>query len=277
MKKIKAYHLLALTLIISIISGLSTIASAKENGAPSANTGSPGDGKSCAHVDCHTGSAVPKDGLIITNVPASGYLSGETYLVTVTVEELDVVKFGFQASPQNEDGDVLGSMDLISATDTKFVGGGKYITHTLTGTAGTGSRTWTFNWTPEDAHGDVTFYVAVNASNNGDNASGDKIFTSSVRMSEDPDNIPLTIEQINNIRFDIQALVQDELNLTVATAVNDAIIIDIIDLHGRLVSANSFDYSNGTFSLPVDNLNSGMYFVRISNAQGATTKQFFKN
>lgn len=277
MKKFKSTHLFLSTLLILIIAGLSKLSYAEEDGAPSGNTGSPGDDQTCAHTDCHTGSASAKEGLIATDVPASGYLVGETYLVTVSIEEIGITRFGFQASPQNLDGDEMGEMELINAGQTKFTGGGKYITHTNIGTNGTDSKTWTFNWTPEESSGDVTFYVAVNASDDEDDASGDHIYTSSVTLTEDPNNHPLSVEDMNDILFDINGTVHDDLMVTVQTPVNNPIIIDVIDLQGRLVTSRSYNYANGTFLIPVDNLNTGIYFVRISNAQGALTKQFFKN
>lgn len=277
MKRFQSTHVFLSALLILIISGLSKLSYGKEDGAPSGNTGSPGDDQTCAHVDCHTGSASEKDGLIATDVPASGYLVGETYLVTVTIEEIGITRFGFQASPQNLEGDEMGEMALIDSDQTKFTGGGKYITHTNAGTNGVDSKTWTFNWTPEEATGDVTFYVAVNASDDEDDASGDHIYTSSVTITEDPDNHPLSIEDLNEILFDIHGIVKDELAVTVSTPVNNPIVIDIIDIHGRLVLSNKHQYANGTFIMPVDNLTKGMYFVRISNAQGSLTKQFFKN
>jgi hypothetical protein len=277
MKRFQSTHVFLCALLILIITGLSKFSYGKEDGAPSGNTGSPGDDQTCAHVDCHTGSASEKDGLIATDVPASGYLVGETYLITVTIEEIGITRFGFQASPQNLEGDEMGEMALIDSDQTKFTGGGKYITHTNAGTNGVDSKTWTFNWTPEEASGDVTFYVAVNASDDEDDASGDHIYTSSVTIAEDPDNHPLSIEEMNDILFDIHGIVKDELAVTVSTPVNNPIVIDIIDIHGRLVLSNKHQYANGTFIMPVDNLTKGMYFVRISNAQGSLTKQFFKN
>lgn len=277
MIKLRTTHLLFSTLTILIITGLTSIGYAKEDGVPSGNTGSPGDDQTCARVDCHTGSASERDGIIATDVPASGYLVGETYLITVTVDEPGTTKFGFQASPQNLDGDEMGEMSLIDATQTKFTGGGKYITHTSTGNTGTDIKTWTFNWTPEEATGDVTFYVAVNAADNDEEATGDKIFTSSVRISEDPNNIPLSIQQLNDITFDINGNTSEALSLTIASPQNNEMIIDIIDMQGRVVSANRYAFTNGNFLIPTSNLLSGTYFVRISNQQGATTKQFFKN
>ncbi|MFI5172375.1 MAG: choice-of-anchor V domain-containing protein, partial [Chitinophagales bacterium] len=136
MKKNKVVKLFLLILTLIISAGIYESVLAKEDGAPSGNTGSPGDdGQTCAHVDCHTGSASNRDGLITTDVPASGYLSTETYLITVTIEEADVTKFGFSASPQDLDGSKMGEIELINTIQTKETGGGKYITHTLSGTA----------------------------------------------------------------------------------------------------------------------------------------------
>jgi hypothetical protein len=274
MIKLRSTHLLFTTFTALIITGLATIGYAKEDGSPSGNTGSPGDDQTCARVDCHTGSASERAGLIATDVPASGYLVGETYLITVSIDEPGAARFGFQASPQNLDGDEMGEMSLINTTQTKFTGGGKYITHTSTGTAGTDSKSWTFNWTPEEATGDVTFYVAVNAADNDDEATGDKIFTSSVRVSEDPDNIPLSIEEMNDITFDVNGITNENLSLTIASPQNTAMIIHIIDMQGRAVVEKQYAFTNGNFNISTAELNAGMYFVRISNEQGAIAKQF---
>ncbi len=256
--------------------GIYTLGFAKEDGAPSGNTGSPGDDQTCAHTDCHTGSASAREGLISTDIPATGYLSGETYTVTVTIDEPGVTKFGFQASPQNIAGDLLGSMDLINTTETKFTGGGKYITHKLSGTTGTDTKTWTFNWTPEDATGDVTFYTAVNATNNDDHASGDKIYTSFVTVTEDTTNIPLTMQELNKVKFAINNPVSDVIILQISTAVNAPVTIGISDVNGNMLRVIEENTSNGTFTIPAGALASGMYFITVENDKDRLTKKFIK-
>ncbi len=276
MKKINQINVFFFFLTLTIGIGISTNSFAKEDGAPSGNTGSPGDDQTCAHVDCHTGSASNRDGLVFTDVPEVGYLSGINYLVTVTINESGVTKFGFQASPQTITGSKLGDLTLINASHTKLTGGSKYVTHTLSGTSGTNSRTWTFNWTPDDAHGDVTFYVAVNASDDAENASGDKIYTSSVTIKEDPANNPVSVEELNRITFDIISPTTNELVLNIATPVNDEIFINLFDIRGVLISRTNFGNSNGIFKIPLYQYNSGLYFVNVSNEKGSLTKQFIK-
>jgi len=263
--------------MITLLTFLSILQSgfAKEGGAPSGNTGSPGDGQSCAHTDCHTGTALPKDGLISTDVPASGYVSGEDYTITVSVTDTGTVKFGFQASPQTLDGDLVGDMDLINTSQTKFVGGGKYVTHTSTGSNGADVKTWTFSWTPEDATGDVTFYVAVNVANNDDHATGDRIYTSSVTVTEDSTNIPLVIDE-PEILFEMTNPVSNLLELNIVTEYNSALTIEVIDINGRPVQTEHFGYSSGHYVLDLSGVPPGMYFTRVIQDENNLVKQFIK-
>lgn len=248
---------------------------AKEGGAPSGNTGSPGDGQTCAHTDCHTGTAETMDGIITTDVPESGYKSGVAYTITVTIDHPGTEKFGFQASPQTEDGDLVGDMDLINTSQTKFVGGGKYVTHTSTGSNGTDLKTWTFLWNPEDATGDVTFYVAINIANNDEHASGDEIYTSSITIKEDSTNLPLAIEE-HEILFDMNYPVSDVLQLNIVTEYQSDLTIQLIDLNGEVLSNENFTYSTGKFDLDIKTLPSGIYFVNVIQDGSRLAKQFVK-
>ncbi|MCX6266585.1 MAG: T9SS type A sorting domain-containing protein, partial [Bacteroidetes bacterium] len=122
-------------------------------GAPSGNTGSPGDGQDC--TSCHSGSATTATGWITSNIPALGYTAGTTYNITVSVPGSG--SKGFQVSPQNAAGTLLGT--LIAGTGTKTTGTGKYMTHT--GSSSSDPATWTFQWTaPASGTGNVTFYGA---------------------------------------------------------------------------------------------------------------------
>ncbi len=270
MKKQILYLTLSSAMAFALLTGGSTLLRAKTDGAPVANTNSPGDGQTCARTGCHSGTASERAGLISSDIPETGYLSGETYTITVSIDEPDVVKFGFQASPQDAAGELLGVMEVTDAVQTKIIGGGKYITHNGTGTAGTGSKSWSFNWTPEAATGDVTFYTAVNASNNGNNATGDKIYFSSLKVSEDPDNIPLTIGQNTALDFDAWT---DNLNLYIQGASEmESATVYVTDLSGRMLIQQHFNQGN-SITVPVNNWANGVYLVRVlSNGQYGVKK-----
>jgi len=256
----KSYWFFTLGLIICL-TGLSTLGFAEEDGAPSGNTNSPGDGKTCARVDCHTGTAQPKENLISTDVPLSGYLSGMEYTVTVTVVDTLTERFGFQASPQNLEGDKMGIMTLLQPDSTKLTGGGKYITHKEEGTPGLNSRSWSFLWTPDDASGDVTFYVAVNASDNEGDATGDKIWYGSVTVQEDPENIPVAIE-ITPVQWTILHQTGSQLVFSLDTYFGHGVEVSLTALNGSVLYRA--EANPGTvFTVPLENAAAGVYLVHV--------------
>lgn len=171
------------------------------SGPPAGRTGSPGDGANC--TACHSGTPITQTGLITTNIPSTGYVPGTTYLVTATVTMPGVTKFGFQISPQNVAGTLLGTLSIINTTQTQLVGNGKYVEHTSSGTSGTGgTKTWTFNWTaPQSGTGNVTFYGAFNASNNNSSNTGDQIILTNTVVTEDPDPIVATLTSVDATCF----------------------------------------------------------------------------
>lgn len=272
-KKITFAFFSAFTILFFIVSGLRM--EGKPDGAPSGSTGSPGDGATCAQEDCHTGSATPMDGLIFSNIPESGYLSTETYTITVTVENPGGEKFGFQASPQNLDGDKMGQMIRTNETETKFVGFQKYITHTLAGNSGTDSKTWTFDWTPVSAEGDVTFYVAVNAANNDDEPTGDSIYTGSITVVEDPANMPVSVEQyIINTMVLVNNPVEDILQLQLEAFTN-AIELSVLNLNGKTVLEQTIANTN-TAGIDVHALPPGYYILQCRDGKKVFAGKFIK-
>ncbi|MCX6267336.1 MAG: T9SS type A sorting domain-containing protein [Bacteroidetes bacterium] len=147
--------LAAITILLSSFGGSENTRS--PSGSPSGNTGSPGDGQNC--TSCHGGSASAVTGWITSTIPASGYTPGSTYSITVTVTGSG--NKGFQVSPQNVAGTLLGT--LIAGTGSKLTGSGKYITQSST--SSTNPKIWTFQWiAPAAGTGVVTFYGAFTVS-----------------------------------------------------------------------------------------------------------------
>lgn len=123
------------------------------SGAPAGYTGSPGDGQNC--TSCHNGSASTQAGIITSNIPGTGYVPGSSYTITVTLSGSG--QKGFEVSPQNASGTLLGT--LTAGAGNKLVGSGKYCTHSSA--VGGSSATWNFTWTaPAQGTGTVTFYGA---------------------------------------------------------------------------------------------------------------------
>ncbi len=237
-----------------------------EDGAPSGNTNSPGDGKTCAQTNCHGGSTIDRSGLITHNIGAEGYTPGQTYTFTAQVDTGGST-FGFQVSPQDASGNPLGSITITDATNTKITGGGKYVSHTLAGILGTVPHTWSFEWTaPSAGTGPVTFYGAFNCADGDGTASGDKIFTTSVEIQEN---------QISGISANTTDLgpslvlypnpVQDVMNVSFSLDKTTEVDVRLIDINGRTLEViHQGSYPVGTFQQAVDmRYPSGIYFVRI--------------
>lgn len=124
-----------------------------------------------------------RDGMITSDIPGTGYIPGNTYNITATVVQAGHTKFGFQNSPQSPSGTFLGT--LITGTETQLVGSGKYVTHKNSSNTGTGSRTWTYQWTaPATGLGPVTFYGAFNVCDNDGSDVGDSVYTSTLSVYE---------------------------------------------------------------------------------------------
>lgn len=178
MKKLYPFLLVLATPVILILMSNST-------GSPGGRTGSIGDnGNTC--TGCHGGTATPMIGWITTNVPAEGYTPGQTYQITATGTHVGVVKFGFELTVENDQGDKVGTLQLTDATRTKFTNGNQAVTHTAAGNVPSGnSNSWTMNWVaPSNVDGQVGIYAAFNAANGNGNNTGDIIYKSSIFISE---------------------------------------------------------------------------------------------
>lgn len=189
----KTNYRIAIALFVAVaaiifVDSLSNVSLSSSSGAPAGRTGSPGDGGlTCAISGCHLPGPTPAvmAGWITSNVPASGYVPGNTYTITATATRAGHVRFGFEISPQNNIGTLLGSLIITNTTETQIVST-KYVTHKLAGTsAPSGTKTWSFNWTaPVAGTGNVTFYGAFNVTNNSGTSLGDTIYKSTLLVSE---------------------------------------------------------------------------------------------
>lgn len=126
------------------------------SGAPAGYTGSPADGQDC-HA-CHGGTTGPITGVMTSNVSSSGYVPGTSYTITVTLTGSTAK--GFEVSPQDLSGNLLGS---LTAGSNNHITGSKYVTQNAKITAS--PAVWTFTWTaPAAGTGPVTFYGAFTLS-----------------------------------------------------------------------------------------------------------------
>jgi uncharacterized protein (TIGR03437 family) len=134
-------------------------------------------------------------------IQAKPYVPGVKQLMHVRVEHPDAMRWGFEltarlASDETkkagvfstspdvqvrcDDGSDYGSAAPCASGQVEFA------MHTLQSThPGTsGSNTWDIEWTPPSSEvGEIVFYAAGNAANNDNSPSGDRIYTTSLRVS----------------------------------------------------------------------------------------------
>lgn len=147
---------------------------AYSSGPPDGLSGAPGE-DTC--LMCHQSYGLNSGpGMLAISGPVA-FEPGQTYPVTVTLQQTGQTRWGFEFSPLDQ-----GTCTITDPTQTQMSlsGGRTYVKHTVAGTnAGTGGPTsWTFNWTaPADPTASITLYAAGNAANNDGGTGGDYIYT----------------------------------------------------------------------------------------------------
>ncbi len=280
---IKKILLISFAFIITAGIVSTTLNSAHSNGsgAPTGNTGSPADNKTCAQTSCHPGPASAITGAITSDVPSSGYTPGNTYTITATVTDPSITKFGFQISPQNTAGTLLGSMAILNTTTTKFTSASsKYITHKSAGTSfPSHTATWSFAWTaPVSGTGDVTFYGAFNFTNNNNDESGDQIRTSTLTIQEafgvgiDEGTTTASLQLYPNPATD-----QIRLNYSLNSA--QQVVVSLYNTSGNKIAdlANETQQpGNYNMAFSLNDYSAGVYMIVLKTGERTYTKKVVK-
>jgi uncharacterized protein (TIGR03437 family) len=171
-------------------------ANARLSGPPLSNTGVPARGTFPAETNCtscHFGGLNSDDGTVSVAVSPSFYSPNQEVTVTLSAEQLERNKFGFQGTSLDSQGRPAGQwivtdrerMQVVNETTGTF-SGRSYIQHTFQGTEPTGLNltTWALRWkAPVASVGQVSFYFAVNAGNNDARQTGDSIYTRTVSLT----------------------------------------------------------------------------------------------
>jgi hypothetical protein len=153
----------------------------QREGTEPGHTGSPGDSLKTCTV-CHGGTNTFEPGWITSNIPASGYVPGQEYTIRAVNRSYGYDRFGFQVSPQDVAGNLLGTLVVTDTIKTKLVGNNKYVTYRSAGVLSLDSMVWTFNWiAPADSVNVVVFYGAFN-SNHGGHKFSDYTTLSTLRV-----------------------------------------------------------------------------------------------
>lgn len=241
------------------------------DGSEPGHTGSPADGKNC--TVCHGGRAETVVGWISSDIPASGFVPGTRYTIRAVNRSIGHTRFGFQVSPQNLQGNILGTLIATDTLRTKIVGDNNgYITYRPAGVVGQDSMVWTFDWiAPADSVNEVVFYGAFNSNHDG-HKGGDRTQLSQLRVFKEgftslQNNTPAQI----NIRV-YPNPAKYLLHIDAGQSSNQADVF-LYDLNGRKVFESRM--ITAEIDIDVSALQKGIYLLRVCNAEGEFSQRVF--
>lgn len=235
-------------------------------GAPAGYCNAPASpGSTC--FTCHNDGPAPVTvpGLITSNIPVNGYSPGNTYTITATVTGIGHQRFGFEISPQDLNGNLVGSMSDLGS-ETTFQQSGIYITHSSNSLLNNDFKSWQFEWTaPAAGSGNVTFYGAFNITNNDGSYTGDTVLLSTATFPEDSG---LYVGEHNDGSVNPVAWMTDgKLHVKGVAAKTEH--IQLVDYTGKLCWESNEIYSEAyqsemQFELP-STLSAGVYVVSMES------------
>ncbi len=179
-KRYTIQRVVASIFILSLLT-ISYQAMTNGNGPGGGYTSAPSE-SNC--TSCHTGGIISSgtnwSNISLTGVPATGYIPGNVYTITLSYTQSSIVRFGFQATVLSNSNSMAGSFSS-SGLSIQTSGSRSYIGHNSSSNFFSGNTaTWTFSWTaPAVGVGNVTFYTNVNAANNDNASGGDQIYSKS--------------------------------------------------------------------------------------------------
>lgn len=229
-------------------------------GSPGGKTGSPADGATC--TQCHAGTASPVEAWITSDIPATGYMLGETYTITATGTHSGVNKFGFEVTAEDNSNAKTGTFIITNAGENKLTNDDNAVTHLPGGTTPNGdTKTWTFDWTaPAESTGDVTFYGAFNAANGNGANSGDVIYTSNYTVMEHA----VGVNEIGKQELEVSLYPNPFTEyFRVSMKDDDKQISSILIFNqaGSIVKQIMASSNSSEWMIEASELNSGLYFL----------------
>lgn len=233
----------------------------------------------CNTSGCHTGAAVnsgPGDVTIVTDIPGTGYVAGQTYSIQVTVSSggSNGVKYGFACAAVRQGTSILVGGFATSDNTTLIKSGGNYIVHNIAPNGnGNPSHTFSFNWTaPVVGSGPISFFAAGNSANGNSNTSGDQIYNVNISVDEAP-GLGLT-ESIMSA-FNLYPNPAAELvNVKVPENLLDS-QIRLMDITGKTIFSQQLTQSIAT--IDVNAIPAGLYVVEILKDGQSYTSRLIKN
>ena len=210
-------------------------------------TGSPFDSNQNSCRQCHTTFSLNAGtGSVEISAPAT-YYPGESYSVTVTVEQSTPVpaKYGFQALPLRDNNNAGGTITSGSGQGTWTSSGRSYVQHNSTTNT---SGIFTFTWNAPSYADTIIFYSGGLAANGGNGNANDYVYTSTT-----------TILPISPITFS-----EDSSAISCIGSCDGAASVTV---SGGGIPPYSYLWSNGDTTTSITGQCAGTYSVTITDSE----------
>ncbi|MBL7927819.1 MAG: T9SS type A sorting domain-containing protein [Bacteroidia bacterium] len=258
-----------------------------KNDGIAGRTGSPSS-QSCL-PSCHTGNTINAAGGTLSiaspNMPNWNYTPGQTYTLEVTVARSTSSKFGFALEALKSNGASTGSFTHTNPNETwsksANVAGNirESAVHKTNGGLGTGSKTFTVNWTaPATNEGNITFYMAGNATNSSNTSSGDFIYTASqiaIPNTASIHDVPQLLTHVQVFPNPVSAL----LNVTTTTAEKTDLKIELFTIEGRfteLLFIGEKPAGKHPFTFDINGrYSAGLYLLKVTAGPKVSIKKVY--
>ncbi|MEL6943419.1 MAG: choice-of-anchor V domain-containing protein [Bacteroidota bacterium] len=249
------------TFLSFLVIAAAIISLANSSGAPPGRTGAPGE-STCGASGCH-GVATNQGSANISldfQEGTEAYQAGETYKVKFSISDgQNQSKNGFEIVALDENENNVGEWILTLSDDTRLRPGSNrdYVTHTRDGNT---RDNWEVDWkAPAESAGAVTFYLAVLDANGNGGSSGDLLYTTDVTVNVDVSSSTALINKKNIHVYPNPAV--DILNIEEGSAKIKR--YQLFNVAGKLVREDIYNRS-----IEVDNLDNGLYVLRLETSEG---------
>lgn len=252
--------------ILSIVYSLFT----NEGTAYSSSGGAPGSG-SCATSSCHSGTLQTSNNFEMEVLDEDGeqvtsYVAGATYFIGIIWNNNQAEKIGFALSAN-------GGTLKADPNDNSYRIVNGYATHTISGTAASGTeKFWIIEWVAPTS-GTIDFTAYLNVSNNNNSRIGDAIYQKTISLTASATGIN-EARSVKNLSV-YPNPVGDNLNLSFDLKEKSAVKLSIVGLDGKLVKAlteEEMDAGKQNLSFGID-LPKGLYLLHLSANNKVVTKR----
>ena len=259
------------TLKVAALAAISTVFLANSGGSPGTRSGSAVDGsKTCAtQGGCHANASAPilKQDMISTDIPATGYVPGASYKITLNPSKAGTGRWGFEMMVQNSSTSAAGAFS--SNGDGNIISGNSdRITHKFASSDGGDTKTWVLDWTaPATDEGDLQIFASVLAANGNGNTGGDQLIIDTLDVQV---NATASLQSITNQQITLYPNpVVSELHISGFD--NKGGSVSIFNMVGKEVLHMPYSNVVGVRELP-----RGNYTLKITNGNTVLSKTFVK-